>query len=97
MDATGDFGDFLFALAFAGGVPAYFVLQPLLAWRFIGGWRTAALAPLIVSLPLLCWCLYALARGSNIWPLPLVFFAPVGTLYLLLLFILRYWRTGRVF
>jgi hypothetical protein len=86
-----DLFDLLLDGALMVGVPGYFVLQAF-AFRFAGGWRSAALAPLIVSVPLLGWCLYALAAGSNIWPLPVIFFAPFGTIYLLIVMGLRYWR-----
>jgi hypothetical protein len=43
--------DMLIGLMVMAGVPAYFVAQPvaLLNWR--GGWRKAAAAPLMLSVP----------------------------------------------
>jgi hypothetical protein len=67
-------------------VPVYFVLQPWLAVTMRGGWRRAALAPLLFAVPLFTWCMWALAAESNLWPLPLILFAPFGTVYLVVLF-----------
>lgn len=53
------------------------------------GWRTAALLPLLLSVPIAVWCLFALAQDSNLWPLPFILFAPLGCLYLLGLLGLR--------
>jgi hypothetical protein len=64
------------------GVPGYFVLQPLFAWRFAGGWRIAALAPLAVMAPAFAHAAYALAAGSNLWPIVVVLSAPFLFLYL---------------
>ena len=70
-------------------IPAYFVLQPLALLRLSGRWRTAAAVPLILAVPAAAWCLYALAQESNLWPLVFIFFAPIGTLYLGTILILR--------
>jgi hypothetical protein len=61
---------------------AYFVLQPVAVVRLKGGWRVAALAPLLLAIPAVIWSLYALSQDSNLWPLVFIFFAPLGTLYL---------------
>src|SRR5262249_50048505 len=71
------------AFAFMLSVPGYFVLQLWFAWAFKGGWRLAALAPLAIVGPALVFSLYALSKGSNLWPITLIFLAPVGFLYLL--------------
>ena len=63
-------------------VPAYFVLQPLALLRLSGRWRAAAAGPLVLAIPAAAWCLYAFAQDSNLWPLPFIVFAPIGTLYL---------------
>ena len=70
-------------------VPAYFILQPLALLRLSGRWRIAASAPLILAIPAAAWCLFALAQESNLWPLAFIFFAPVGTLYLGTILVLR--------
>jgi hypothetical protein len=63
-------------------VPGYFVLQAWLLYRLRGGWRVAAMVPLIPFVPLLIHALFAFAMGSNLWPLLLILFAPFGFLYL---------------
>ncbi|HSU99857.1 MAG TPA: hypothetical protein VLI91_07110 [Roseiarcus sp.] len=70
-------------------VPAYFILQPLALLRLSGRWRIAASAPLILAIPAAAWCLFALAQESNLWPLVFIFFAPLGTLYLGTILVLR--------
>jgi hypothetical protein len=67
--------------------PAYFILQLWAAARLTGGWRKAALLPLIPVLPLVLWCAYALADQSNLWPVPFLLFAPFGTFYLVILLV----------
>jgi len=70
-------------------VPGYFVLQVLFVWGWNGGWRTAALLPLIVIVPAIAYSLFALAHGSNLWPLAVVFLAPLGFLYLVVVWAAR--------
>jgi hypothetical protein len=77
----------LTGFAFMVGVPGYFLLQPWLVLRFTGGWRTAALVPLIGAVPTIIWSLYALSQESNLWPLTFILFAPLGSLYLAVLWI----------
>jgi len=49
-------------------------------WR--GRWRIAGLLPLVGAAPVLVITALALAAGSNLWPLLLLFTFPVGLLYL---------------
>jgi hypothetical protein len=63
--------------------PLYFILQIWFAWAFNGRWRVAALVPLIGFVPALIISLDALSRGSNLWPIVVIFFAPLGCIYLL--------------
>ena len=74
-------------------VPAYFVLQPWAANRLQRGWRVAALAPLLFSIPAVLWSLYAFSQGSNLWPLVFILFTPFGTLYLVILLLISYYRS----
>jgi hypothetical protein len=67
--------------------PAYLILQPWAAAKLTGGWRKAALLPLIPAIPLLFWCAYAFADQSNLWPVPFLLFAPLGTFYLVILLV----------
>jgi hypothetical protein len=63
-------------------VPGYFILQIWLPLRMLGYWRVAALLPIIVLVPLLLHAGMALAMESNLWPILIIFFAPLGLLYL---------------
>jgi hypothetical protein len=74
-------------------VPLYFVLQAWLPLRWSGGWRVAALLPLIPIGPAIAWSLYALSDHSNLWPITVVLLAPPCFLYLLILCALH--RGGR--
>jgi len=89
MDTTAALLESLLGLAVMAGAPAYFVLQPWTLIRFRGGWRVAALLPLAGAVPTILWSLYALSRDSNLWPLTFIFFAPVGSSYLVILALLR--------
>jgi hypothetical protein len=79
-----------------GGISilGYLVLQPLMAFWLPGGWRIAALIPLIAMVPLILHAAYAFTQGSNIWPLGLIFFTPVAFLYLVIV-AAAYWLGGR--
>jgi hypothetical protein len=83
--------EMLLGLVVMAGVPAYFVVQPATLWRWPGGWRIAALAPLLLTVPALVFSLFSLRHGSNLWPLALIFAAAVGTLYLGALWLARRW------
>jgi hypothetical protein len=74
-------------------VTAYFVLQPWTAIRLNGGWRVAALVPLVFATPAVVWSLYALSQGSNLWPLVFIFFTPLGTLYLVILLLISRFKS----
>jgi hypothetical protein len=63
-------------------LPGYWVLQIMLARRYRGGWRIAALAPLAVMVPLLIYSGVALAAGSNLWPLFMILVSPIAFVYL---------------
>jgi hypothetical protein len=87
--------DALFPIAFMAGILGYFVLQPWALTRFRDGWRVAALIPLLGAVPTALWSLYALSQDSNLWPLTFIFFAPVGSFYLVILMVLRHLSTPR--
>lgn len=70
-------------------VLAYLVLQPLLLWRWRGGWRKVAMAPLVIALPVLLYTLFALMADSNLWPLVMLFTFPLLCLYLLVVLLVR--------
>lgn len=66
-------------------VPAYAVVQVLLAHAYRGGWRKAALAPATVATPTALWSLLGFVQHSDLWQLPVMIFAPFGLAYLALL------------
>lgn len=47
-----------------------------------GAWRIAAYIPLVLSAPIAGWCMLALIAQSNLWPMPLILYAPLAILYL---------------
>jgi hypothetical protein len=72
-----------------GCAVGYLLLQPLMAWWFTGRWRTAALLPLILTVPLLAHTLWAFAAQSNLWPVAALFLLPLACLYLVGLLLAR--------
>jgi hypothetical protein len=83
--------EMILGLVVMAGVPAYFVVQPATLWQWPGGWRLAAMAPLLLTVPALCFSLFALHQGSNLWPLTLIFAAALGMIYLAALWLARWW------
>lgn len=83
--------EMILGLVVMAGVPAYLVVQPATILRWTGGWRLAALAPLLLTVPALCFSLFALYHGSNLWPLTLIFAAALGSIYLAALWLARWW------
>jgi hypothetical protein len=63
---------------------AYVFLQILMAVRYRGRWRLAALAPLAVMVPLAVHAGLAFAAGAPAWPALLVLVAPFAFCWLLL-------------
>jgi hypothetical protein len=77
-------------------VPGYLLLQAGLAFWTSGGWRKATLAPAVIMVPILAYTVLALAGGSNLWPLLMLFTAPLAFLYLVVLGVsLVLWRLAR--
>jgi hypothetical protein len=74
-------------------VPAYFFLQYFTVSRYRGGWRIAAVAPMVVMAPIVGHAILALLAGSNLWPLLLILVSPIAFLYLVVLGIIRAIRT----
>ncbi len=81
-------GDAMIAFMFLA-VPGYFVLQAAAVFTQRGRWRWAALAPLLITAPAALHAMLALSAGSNLWPIVFIFAAPLGFLYLALLFAFR--------
>lgn len=61
-------------------VPLYVVLQGVALARPES--RMAAAVPLLVMVPLFAYSAVGLTRGSNLWPLPLLFASPPAALLL---------------
>jgi hypothetical protein len=79
----GDFGVIGVVLPLAMlTIPGYFVLQIVMWVRWKGGWRTISMAPLLVTVPVTLHALFALAAGSNLWPLLMIFTLPFAFTYL---------------
>jgi hypothetical protein len=57
-------------------VLAYPVVQIAALAIARGTWRLIAALPLVVMVPTYAFCLYALSRGSNLWPLTAIFLSP---------------------
>jgi len=76
-------------------LPLYIILQIWCGIAWSGRWRLAALVPLIVFLPTLAVSVFELTRGSNLWPITTILFAPVGSVYLVGAAIVRAVRRQR--
>jgi hypothetical protein len=70
------------------GVPGYFVLQVWLLYCLRGGWLYAAAFPLIPMAAVVAYTVHAFNKGSNLFPLVLIFTAPLAFIYLLIVFVL---------
>ena len=89
MDSFLDVADNMLGVLIMAGIPAYLLLQVWTAIELRRAWRFAALAPLALAVSMIVWCLSALAGDSSLWPVPLIFFAPIAAIYLLGLLGLR--------
>jgi hypothetical protein len=88
-------GDFIVSLMFLS-VPGYFVAQAFGAFFLRGGWRKAALAPLVLMVPVIGFIVFGVLAGSNIVPVLLIFTAPFAMLYFIGLFAARLAMAGRL-
>jgi hypothetical protein len=77
--------DAIIGFAVMAGVPGYFALQWYTARNWDGGWRVAALVPLLVMAPLVVHAAIAFMARSNLWPLLVILASPVACVYLLAL------------
>jgi hypothetical protein len=64
-------------------VPAYFFVQVLMAVRYRGRWLVLSLVPLLFMVPLAVHAGFALALGSDLWPVQLILASPIAFAYLL--------------
>jgi hypothetical protein len=74
-------------------IPGYFLLQAALTFWTSGGWRKATLAPAVIMVPILAYTVLAFAAQSNLWPLLLIFTAPLAFLYLVVLAVILLLRS----
>jgi hypothetical protein len=72
-----------------GSIPAYLVVQAFMLLRYRGGWRKAAMVPLVGMVPLGLYTLVALLAGANLWPLMAIFLTPIALAYLVALWIVK--------
>ena len=79
---SGGFMDTLLGLVMMLCLPGYIVAQIWSLKRLEGGWRTAAWMPLVVMGAALVVSLFALSRGSNLWPIWLILLAPLALIWL---------------
>ncbi|BCA96622.1 hypothetical protein TUM19329_29830 [Legionella antarctica] len=77
--------DMIFVQLLFLSIPLYWILQIILIFKWSDGWRKIVYLPLLVSIPLLFYTLYALYAGSNLWPLMMLFITPFTLLFLLIL------------
>ena len=70
-------------------VVAYFVAQCYTAVAWSGGWRIAAVVPLVGMIPITVLTFQGYRQQSNLWPILLLFASPLALLYLAVLMVLR--------
>ena len=86
---SGGFMDTLLGLVMMLSVPGYIAAQVWSLKRLEGGWRTAAWVPAFVMGAALAFSLFALSRGSNLWPIWLILLAPLALIWLAVLMLLN--------
>jgi hypothetical protein len=79
MDAI--LGGLIILVGFGSAV-AYLPLQLYTLIRLQGMWRTVALVPILLMLPVFVVTANAYASESNLWPILLIFALPIATGYL---------------
>ncbi|MCW8469687.1 hypothetical protein OQJ19_03310 [Fluoribacter gormanii] len=77
--------DILFIQLLYFSIPMYWILQLRLLLKWSGRWRKLACIPLLISIPLVAYTVFALFAGSNLWPLMMLFITPVTLLILLII------------
>lgn len=79
--------DLLIPLGIYGGLLAYPILQALTTWRMQRFWRLLSVVLLVPMALVLVLTIVALIQDSNLWPILLIFTAPLALLYLVLLWL----------
>src|SRR5262249_17537569 len=82
--SSGGFVGMLIGLVIGLSLPGYIAAQIWSLRRLEGGWRTAAYVPLLVMGGALLFSLFALSRGSNLWPIWLILLAPPALIWLVI-------------
>jgi hypothetical protein len=70
-------------------LPLYLIVQIWFGYAWRGRWRIAALVPAMIAVPVLALTVAGAVNGSNLFPLPLISFAPFGLAHLLLARVVR--------
>ncbi|MEO8883277.1 MAG: hypothetical protein ABI377_07710 [Devosia sp.] len=83
MNSFLDGADDVLGMLILAGIPAYLLLQVWTAIELRRAWRLASMVPLALAVAMIVWCFRALAGDSGLWPVPLIFFAPIAAIYLL--------------
>ena len=91
-DRRPSFTEDLVFFAAAWSVPGYFAMQVWLLWRLKGAWRIAVSIPLVPMFGVLVYTVLAAAAGSNLFPIVLLFTAPLAFLYLVAILLLKQLR-----
>jgi len=63
-------------------IPGYWILQIYTFRKYTAGWKKIACLPLLVTIPLCLYTLFALFAGSNLWPVLMIFVTPFAFIYL---------------
>ena len=79
----------LLGLVIMLSVPGYIAAQIWALKRLDGRWRVAAWVPAFVMGAALIFSLFALSRGSNLWPIWLILLAPLALIWLAVLMLLN--------
>jgi hypothetical protein len=85
-------GGLIIAIGFSAAL-GYLPLQIIALVKWRGAWRWAAVAPLALMVPVIVYTAYAFAQDSNLWPIVLIFAAPIATFGLGILFVIHYVTT----
>ena len=68
----------------------YLIFQIYTSIKWKGKWRNAALAPLVITIPVIIASILGFLADSNLWPLYIVFIFPLTGAYLLILGLIKY-------
>jgi hypothetical protein len=90
MEQEGNYiGQLIIMVGFWGGVLAYPILQFFAVKRMRGVWRGLAVLPIVLMGFVFAITVIGVLQESNLWPIVLIFAAPVVLLYLAVLMVLH--------